>query len=198
MKQRKMDVDKNSFISYVIAVGCTGLISSFAGFRIEIVGSVLISIVLFKVVTGAIFNRVVDQAIDVTWRFWVWIAAYIIAPILGFAVAATGSNIFAWFELATFLVGFIFNVLDFKKINAIVDAEELCCNCMAEDEDDEDYVEITEIPEEEEDYIEDTEDEEESEETSEDEEVDYVVASTMTAKEAKMAEEVAQAESAEG
>lgn len=196
MKQRKMDVDKNSFISYVIAVGCTGLISSFAGFRIEIVGSVLISIVLFKVVTGAIFNRVVDQAIDVTWRFWVWVAAYIIAPILGFAVAATGSNIFAWFELATFLVGFIFNVLDFKKINAIVDADELCCNCMAE-EDDEDYVEITEIPEDdEEDYIED--EEEESEDTSEDEEVDYVVASTMTAKEAKMAEEVAQAESAEG
>ena len=107
---------KSQIISSVIAFAIVALLSSFAGFRVVIVGAVIFASLVARLLTESAFARLINKTVTLTWMYWVWFALYLIGIIFLFVTAKTGSNICAWITIALFIAGLIFQIIDVKSI----------------------------------------------------------------------------------
>lgn len=107
---------KSQVISTLISLGFVALLSSLAGFRVMAVGAIILAVLISRIVVDSVFSRLINKTVKLYWMYWVWFALYIVGTVMLFVTAKTGSNVCAWFTVASLIVGLIFQILDVKKV----------------------------------------------------------------------------------
>lgn len=114
-----MKQSSSNIISSIIAFALVALLSAFAGFRVIVVGAVIFSAIVAKLIVDSFFARVINKTKPINWMYWVWFAMYLAGILFTFITAKTGSNICAWITIALYVVGLVFQIIDAKKNKAV-------------------------------------------------------------------------------
>ena len=114
-------MNKKNIITSIVSLAVVALIASICGFRVIVVGGVILATVTMEYCMIGLWERVIDKSQKATWAFWVWFCFYIVGVVFALATAQTGWNPLAWICIAAYLIAVIFNIVDTKFISPKVE-----------------------------------------------------------------------------